>query len=53
MLKREYGLGLSQVAAISMKAARSACNLGDPDSVVGIVMCGTFSLGVLMGGRRP
>ncbi len=52
VLKRKYGLGLSQMAAISMKAARSACHLGDPDSVVGIVMCGAFSLGMLMGGRR-
>ena len=52
-LIREYGLGLTQVLAITMKEARSACLLGDADSVQGVSMCAAFALEVLMGGRRP
>ena len=47
-LKREYGMGLTQVLAITMKEARSACLFGDADSLQGVSMCAAFALGVLL-----
>ena len=53
MLKCEYGMGVKQIAPITMVEARNACNFADTDSVRGVSTCVAFSMGCLMGGKRP
>ena len=52
-VKREHGLGVGQVEAISMREAQSGCNFADADSLQGMAAAASFSMGCLMGGRRP
>lgn len=52
-LSRHYGVGVRQVAAITMHEARNGPHFGDHDSVRGVAACAAFSMGCLMGGRRP
>ena len=52
-IKREYGLGVKQVEAIDMREAQSACNFVDAESLRGMAAAASFSMGCLMGGRRP
>ena len=52
-LKREHGIGVKQVEAITMEECRNACKFGDPNSVRGVSACAAFALGALLGGRRP
>ena len=52
-VKREYGLGVRQVEAVSMQEALSCCNFADADSLQGMAAAASFSMGCLMGGRRP
>ena len=52
-VKREYGLGVRQVEAISMREALSACNFADAHSLQGMAAAASFAMGCLMGGRRP
>ena len=42
-----------QVEAISMQEALSACNIADAYSLQGMAAVASFSMGCLMGGRRP
>ena len=53
MLKREHGVGVRQVAAITMHEARNGTHFGDHFSVRGVAGCAAFAMGCLMGGRRP
>ena len=52
-LKRQHGLGVKQVMAITMHEARNAMHFGDADSVRSIAACAAFAMGANMGGRRP
>ena len=52
-IKRQHGMGVKQVAAVTMDEARNATHFGDADSVRGVAMCAAFTIGTLMGGRRP
>ena len=54
-IKREHGMGVKQVMAVTMDEARNATHhdFGDADSVRGVAMCAAFTMGTLMGGRRP
>ena len=52
-LKRQHGLGVNQIAPITMHEARNATHFADPDSVRGVASCLAFCIGVLLGGRRP
>lgn len=52
-LPREYGMGVKQIAPITMNEARNACEFADPFSIRGITICAAFTMGCLMGGRRP
>ena len=52
-LKRELGLGVTQIAPITMHEARNGTHFADVDSVRGVAACAAFCVGVLLGGRRP
>lgn len=52
-VKREHGLGVRQLKAISMLEARSGCNFADAFSLLEMAAAASFSMGCLMGGRRP
>ena len=52
-VKREHGMGVTQVAAVTMEEARNATHFGDAESVRGVAMRAAFTIGSLMGGRRP
>ena len=52
-IKREHGMGVKQVMAITMDEARNATHFGDVQSVRGVSMCAAFTIGIVMGGRRP
>ena len=52
-LKRQYGMGVTQVEGITMQEARNAMHFGDIDSVSGVAALAAFTMGVSMGGRRP
>ena len=52
-IKREHGMGVKQVLAVTMDEARNATHFGDAESVRGVAMCAAFTIGTLMGGRRP
>ena len=53
IVKREHGLGVRQVEAIGMREALSGCNFADAYSLQGMAAAASFSMGCLMGGRRP
>ena len=53
LIKREHGMGVKQVVAITMDEARNATHFGDAEAVRGIAECAAFTIGTLMGGRRP
>ena len=53
LLKREYGMGVEQIAPLIMVEARNACSFADTDSVRGVSTCVAFSMGCLIGGKRP
>ena len=52
-LKREYGMNVRQVSPITMHEARNATHFADVDSLRGVAACAAFTLGCLLGGRRP
>lgn len=52
-IKREHGMGVKQVLAVTIDEARNATHFGDAESVRGVAMCAAFTIGTLMGGRRP
>ena len=52
-LKREHGLGVKQVAPITMHEARNSIHFADHESVRGVAACAAFCCGTLLGGRRP
>ena len=52
-IKREHGMGVKQVMAITMDEARNATRFGDADPVRGVAMCAAYTIGTVMGGRRP
>ena len=52
-IKREHGMGVKQVAAVTMDEARNTTHFGDAESVRGVAMCAAYTIGTLMGGRRP
>ena len=52
-VKRQHGFGVRQVEAISMQEAQSGCNVADAYSLQGMAAAASFSMGCLMGGRRP
>lgn len=52
-LKREHGVGVRQVAAITMHEARNGTHFADHESVRGVAACAAFSMGCLMGCQRP
>ena len=52
-IKRQFGMGVKQVMAVTMDEARNATHFGDANSVRGVAMCAAFTIGTLMGGRRP
>ena len=52
-LKREYGVGVRQVMGITMQEARSGPNFVDGDSVLGCAQGAAWTIGTVMGGRRP
>ena len=52
-VKREHGMAVKQVAAVTMDEARNATCFGDAASVRGVAMCAALTIGTLMGGRRP
>ncbi len=53
LIKREHGMGVKQVLAITMDEAMNATHFGDVESVRGVAECAAFTIGTLMGGRRP
>jgi hypothetical protein len=53
MLGREFGLSRSQVQPITMEEARSGPYFCDRDSVMGLLEGCAWTLGALLGGRRP
>lgn len=53
IVKRSWGMGVTQVKGITMLEARNAVHFADSDSVRGIAACAAFCMGVVMGGRRP
>ena len=52
-IRRQHGLGVQQVEAITMEEARNGCHFSDPESLRGLAANAAFSMGVLFGGRRP
>ncbi len=52
-IKREHGMGLKQIAPITMHEARNGTHFADHDSVRGVAACAAFCFGTLLGGRRP
>ena len=52
-IKREHGMGVKQVLAVTMDEARNATHSGDAESVRGVAMCAAYTIGTVMGGRRP
>lgn len=52
-LRREYGMHVKQVAAITMEECRNACNFADWESVVGVSRLAAFYVLAGLGGRRP
>ena len=47
-------MGVKQVLAnVTMDEARNATHFGDAQSVRGVAMCAAFTIGTVMGGRRP
>ena len=46
-------MGVKQVLAITMDEARNATHFGDAESVRGVAMCAAYTIGTVMGGRRP
>ena len=53
VIKREHGLGVKQIAPITMHEARNATHFADAHSIRGVAACAAFSVGTLLGGRRP
>ena len=52
-IRREHGMGVKQVLAVTMNEAQHATHFGDVDSVRGVAMCAAFTMAVVMGGLRP
>lgn len=52
-LRRSHGVGVRQVAPITMWEARNGTHFADHFSVRGVAACAAFAMGCLMGGRRP
>ena len=52
-IKREHGMGLKQIALITMAEARNGTHHADHDCVRGVAACAAFCFGTLLGGRRP
>ncbi len=53
MLAREFGLQRNHVEAIKMEEARSGALFCDTDSIIGLLEACAWTLGCLLGGRRP
>ena len=51
-VKREYGLGVRQVEAISMREALSGCNFADAYSLQGMAAAASFSMGCFIVARH-
>ena len=52
-VKREHGMGLKQIAPITMVEARNGTHHADHDSIHGVAACAAFCFCTLLGGRRP
>ena len=53
LIRREYGTAVKQVEAITIHEALNATHFADITSVRGVSQCAAFTMGALMGGRRP
>ncbi len=53
MLKRQYYMGLRQVRGIDMQESLNGTNFVDVKSMRGLSMAAAFSIGCVLGGRRP
>ncbi len=53
LIRHEYGTSVKQVEAVTIKEALNAPHYADIESVRGVSMCAAFTMGALMGGRRP
>ena len=52
LIRREHGVGVQQVEAITMAEFKNATRFADHDSVQGMAECAAFTLAALLGGKR-
>lgn len=52
-IRHEYGTSVKQVEAVTIHEALNAPHYADIESVRGVSMCAAFTMGALMGERRP
>ena len=53
VIRREHGSSVQQVDPITMHEARNATHFADILSIKGVTKAAAFSMGALLGGRRP
>jgi len=52
LIRREHGVGVQQLEAITMAELKNATRFADRDSVQGMAECAAFTLAALLGGKR-
>ena len=52
LIRREYGVGVQQIEAITMAEFKNATRFADHDSVQGMAECAAFFLAGLLGSKR-